>query len=134
MTSSSGGGAPTRNGRSTPQFQKARKQGKAARRSLTDALKMSGAADSAQYAIVTNAVYLGLFGKSARSLKLERGLTARQSLRDHLPLGMLLWIATAEHSAIVAIEAAEFPEISECERIARRVSATIRVTMETLSA
>lgn len=76
-------------------WQRQRALSKAVRRDFTDVLKGHGA-DRKDYAICTHIGYLQSLGKSARDLRLERGLRIKDNLRNHLTVFELAKVSFVE--------------------------------------
>lgn len=86
------------------------------------------------YAEATNAIYQGLWGRSARELRREMGLSDRANLRDHQPR------LAAQHQAIVEAAVSEMlsripdPTPDELCRICRDIARTVGLQADDLSA
>jgi KilA-N domain len=76
---------------------KARIDGIAIRKSETNAFQSTGLVTQGwQYGSLTNATYEGLLGADAKTLKIEMGLKAKESLRDNLDDECLIAIQLSE--------------------------------------
>lgn len=90
----------------TEEFKYYRKTGKVARRDLTDTIKEKlQPSNRFIYGNYTELVYLKVFNKKTKELKLERNLKVKDNLRDHLTSDELEKVLKAEEevkSLIVA--------------------------------
>lgn len=89
--------------RGTPWLEK-RAEGKGKRRDFTDALQARGVRGP-EFGMITNEGYRGLLGADANTLKAERGLRPKDSLRDHM--SEIELIAQSLQEAVTATEARE---------------------------
>lgn len=80
-----------------------RLDGKIARRGFTDELQKHGVTGEG-YAMNTDAIYTGLFGKTAKQIKEEKGVKKGELTRDHMDLLELSAVSLAEIAAIKRIE------------------------------
>lgn len=80
-----------------------RLDGKIARRGFTDELQKHGVTGEG-YAMNTDAIYSGLFGKTAKQIKEEKGVKKGELTRDHMDLLELSAVSLAEIAAIKRIE------------------------------
>ncbi len=98
-----------------------RMQGKLARNLLTATLKDHGVAGIG-FARCTNATYQPLLGGTAKELKMQRGLTASENLRDQLSPLELAAIFFAEAKADAVIQAENRQGNGACESACREAS------------
>lgn len=77
----------------------ARVEGKIARKSFTDELKKRGVT-AVGYAMNTDAIYTGLFGKTAKEIKQERQIEHKDTTRDDMTFFELSAIRFAEANAV----------------------------------
>lgn len=88
--------------RATPEDLKkieTRLRSKQVRTSFSGTLDERGVTEGWQFAECTNAIYRPLLGGSAKEIKLEKGLTKKDSLRDNLSLSELSEVMFAESLA-----------------------------------
>jgi hypothetical protein len=103
--------------------------GKAGRLLFTGTLKEHGVKGQYGFASCTNAVYKSLFGKTAKDLKVEKGLPARANPRDHMNVREL---GTTLFTEILAVERIEVHDaqgnkscIGECQQAGTDVAALL---------
>lgn len=81
----------------------ARVEGKIARKSFTDELKKRGVT-GVGYAMNTDAIYTGLFGKTAKQIKEERQIEHKDTTRDDMSFFELSAVRFAEANAVKRME------------------------------
>lgn len=86
-----------------------------ARNVLTDTLTSHGVTKGYEIAGCTNAVYQGMFEKTAKEIREERNLPANANLRDSMDATELLAIALAENLAKRKIQATNSQGYTECK-------------------
>lgn len=86
-----------------------------ARNVLTDTLSRHGVKTGVEIAGCTNAVYQGMFEKTAKEIREERNLPANANLRDSMDETELLSIALAENLATRKIQATNSQGYTECK-------------------
>ncbi len=77
------------------EWQETRIRGKKIRRQFTDVLQSHGVYKMG-YAICTDQIYQGVFGRSAKGLRREKGLSEKDNWRDHATASELTLIGFAE--------------------------------------
>jgi prophage antirepressor-like protein len=92
----------------------------------TDTLQAHGIEKGLEYAICTNKTYTGLFGKSAKELKVERGLRKKESLRDNMTNVELSALSFAESLAAQEIEAKDLYGINPCGNACHSTASDVR--------
>jgi hypothetical protein len=78
-------------------FIQTRDKGKLIRRSTTDAIQNAGFTEHYHYINATQVVYRSLFGKTAKELKKDLGLSDRESLRDSMDAHDLRMVEMMEY-------------------------------------
>jgi len=106
---------------------KARLDGKVARYQLTDTLKNHGLAHPLEYARCTNAVNVGLFGKTAKQIKASRHV---KTTRDGLDDVELAALNLAELKSGRTIEETQAWGADQCEKICADVAQKVRQALE----
>lgn len=96
-----------------------------ARNVLTDTLTSHGVTKGYEIEGCTNAVYQGMFEKTAKEIKEERNLPANANLRDSMDETELLAIALAENLAKRKIQATNSQGYTECKTRCLDASKTI---------
>ncbi len=117
-----------------PLWLSARRKGVDDRKGLTGALSANVVRITPRhYGLATNALYDGLWQRSAAALKLEMGLGKNDNLRDHQPTQAFHYQGLVESSAAMIIEqiGAQSPE-QAIETIAR-VAKTVGIQARELS-
>jgi hypothetical protein len=109
----------------------ARIEGIIRRRGFTDGLKEHGV-DEEGYPSITNAVYVALYGKTAKGLKQGLGLPDKARLRDHLGADDLATLSWVESISITRIKACGAKGNAECREECRRVAERARETLRSL--
>jgi hypothetical protein len=100
---------------------------RAARLGYTAALKDHGVVERQHYADCTNATYQGLFGKTAKQLKQEKGVT---KLRDGMDLKELATVSFAEVMSTDRIEEEDCRGFVECRTATSKVAGAVRTMIE----
>lgn len=103
--------------------------GRSQRRRYTDCLQEHGAGGR-DYAICTDSAYRGVFGKSAKDLKVEKGLGRSASLRDAMSADELTYVLAAETLARERINEEGSDGGEECRIATLRSAQHIRRAIE----
>lgn len=103
--------------------------GRSQRRRYTDCLQEHGAGGR-DYAICTDSAYRGVFGKSAKDLKVEKGLGKSASLRDAMSADELTYVLAAETLARERINEEGSDGGEECRIATLRSAQHIRRAIE----
>lgn len=69
------------------------------RKKYVSALKQSGVSDGKEFAGFTDIIYVTLFDAPAKRLRKQRGITERESLRDHFQPEQLEMVLMTEEAA-----------------------------------
>lgn len=101
---------------------------RAGRRPFTDTLQRHGVSAPLEYARCTDAVYIGLFRKTARQLKTSKQVSA--SLRDAMDAVELTFVATGEALARERIEQTDCRGAVACEAATLRSTSFLRDAIE----
>lgn len=102
---------------------------RAGRHAFTDVLKGHGVTGK-DYGVCTDTLYLSLFDKRAKALKLERGLPVNSSLRDAMSTLELASIAIGEALASERIEEENSDGGEQCRRAMSRSAGFLRWAIE----
>lgn len=105
-----------------------RAMARAGRRPFTDTLQRHGVRLPLEYARCTDAVYIGLFRKTARDLK--RAKATRSNLRDAMDAVELTLVATGEALARERIEQTNCDGAVACEAATLRSTSFLRDAIE----
>jgi hypothetical protein len=105
-----------------------RSMSRAARLGYTATLKDHGVAERQHYGECTNATYRGLFGKTAKQLKEEKGV--KGSLRDAMDLKELATVSFAEVLSTDRIEEEACRGFGECRDATAKVAGAVRTMIE----
>lgn len=108
-----------------------RQHGKKVRRGFTDTLKEHGITLGWQYAQITDVTNQHLLGGTAKKLKRERGLPAKSSLRDHMPISELAFTMASEALAAERIEDQDARGYSSCRQETSLAAQSIKTALET---
>lgn len=101
---------------------------RAARFGYTATLKEHGVREPQHYAECTNATYRALFGKDAKQLKREKGVTKR--LRDAMDLKELATLSFAEVMSSDRIDEEDCAGFVECRDATTKVATAVRTMIE----
>jgi hypothetical protein len=105
-----------------------RSMSRAARLGYTATLKDHGVVERQHYGECTNATYRGLFGKTAKQLKEEKGV--KGSLRDAMDLKELATVSFAEVMSTDRIEEEDCRGFGECRDATAKVAGAVREMIE----
>lgn len=103
--------------------------GRAQRRRFTDCLQEHGAKGS-DYAVCTDSVYRGLYGKGAAMLKADKGLPKKANLRDAMSADELTYVLAGEALARERITEESSQGGEECRIATLRSALNIRKAIE----
>lgn len=103
--------------------------GRSQRRRYTDCLQDHGVKGK-DYGICTDSGYRGLFGKSAKDLRLEKGLGKSTSLRDAMSADELTYVMATETLARERITEEESDGGEECRIATLRSAQNLRRALE----
>lgn len=106
----------------------ARALARAGRRPFTDTLQRHGVRARGEFAQCTNAVYIGLFGKTAKQLKAAKQVTT--NLRNAMDAVELTFVATGEALARERIEHTDCQGAIACEAATLRSTSFLRTAIE----
>lgn len=109
----------------TPEWVQTRIAGIDTRVSFTDSLKERGIKPGYEYALLTNEMYKSWSGYTAKEYKEHKGLSAKESLRDHMTpmeLATTLFSETAARELIDKSEAQGFVETQNQIHIAGQIT------------
>ena len=106
----------------------ARALARAGRRPFTDTLQRHGVRVRNEFARCTNAVYIGIFGKTAKQLKAAKQVTA--NLRNAMDAVELTFVATGEALARERIEQTDCQGAIACEAATLRSTSFLRAAIE----
>lgn len=101
---------------------------RAIRKGYTDTLKGHGVVRGPDFGMCTNALYQGLFGKTAKQLKEDRG--AKGSLRDKMDLRELAYVMASEALSSERIEEQSCHGPAPCRDATRTSARFIRDAIE----
>jgi hypothetical protein len=104
--------------------------GRAVRNEYTAALAAHGVIQPKDFAICTNETHRGLFDKTARQLKVARGLSKTGNLRDTMNLRELAFVMAAEALSSERIEEKKCDGPTECRTATSRSARFIRDAIE----
>lgn len=107
-----------------------RAMGRSVRDAYTSELHERGVAEPMQYAICTNETYSGLFGSPAKKLKEARGLAKGASLRDHMSMKELAFLAASGALAVERMEEEDADGFPECRTATAKAAGYIRSAIE----
>lgn len=101
--------------------------GRATRKHLAAVLKEHDIVKPVDYAICTNGTYVGLFGKTAQTIRGEKGLPKKGggSLRDRMDTSELVYVMASEQLASERIEEEDRRGVSECSEATRKSASNI---------
>lgn len=102
--------------------------GRAVRKGYTNVLAQHGVALPKDFAICTNATYQGLFGKTAKQLKAEKG--TKGNLRDAMDLREIAFVMAAEALSSERIEGEQSDGATECRIATSKSAKFIRSAIE----
>lgn len=102
-----------------PEWIAEREQGISERRTFTDVLQGHGVAEGVEFAQVTDAMYMGLFRRSAKGMKLTKNLPTKASLRDNMTAGELSAVRLSEYTAGDKIEHDNLQGVRPCAAVSR---------------
>lgn len=104
--------------------------GRAKRNELTATLQEHDVTKPPEFARVTNATYKALTDKTAKQLKVDKGLGPKDSLRNAMTTKELVFVMAAEQLAKERIEDEDSRGVRECEIAATKSAASIRSAVE----
>jgi hypothetical protein len=107
-----------------------RSMSRAARLGYTATLKDHGVVEPPHYGECTNATYHGLFGKTAKELKQDKGVVGKRPLRDAMDLKELATISFAEVLSTDRIEEEDCRGFGECRDATAKVAGAVRAMIE----
>ncbi|MGH6849825.1 MAG: KilA-N domain-containing protein [Methylocella sp.] len=119
--------------RSTPEdneWAAVRALGRAKRRHFTSVLQEHEVVRPIEFATVTNAVYGGLWGRTAAALKAKRGLKKTANLRDALNTNDLVYVMAGEQLAAERIGYEDSRGVRECSIATTKSASFIRQAIE----
>ena len=108
-----------------------RQVGKAVRKRYTQMLDEHGVTEPIEYAICTNETYKALFGATAKQLRTQRGLAAKENIRDNMSLSELAYTMASEALASERIEHQRADGFVECRDATTAASKSITKAIET---
>jgi hypothetical protein len=104
--------------------------GRAKRRHFTNALQGHEVVRPIDFATVTNAVYGGLWGRTAAALKAQRGLKKTANLSDALDTNDLVYVMAGEQLAAERISYEDSRGVRECSVATTKSASFIRQAIE----
>lgn len=107
-----------------------RAMGRSVRDAYTSELHGRGVTEPIQYAICTNETYSGLFGSPAKKLKEVRGLAKGASLRDHMSMKELAFLAASEALAVERMEEEDADGFPECKTATAKAAGAIKSAID----
>jgi hypothetical protein len=110
-------------------FIQARDKGKLIRRSTTDAIQNAGFSESYHYINATQVVYRTLFGKTAKELKEDLGLSSRDSLRDAMDAHDLRMVEMMEYRLEKELAKGAHKTYSDFYAAAKQIGQNIKTAM-----
>lgn len=108
-----------------------RLKGVLARIGFTGTLQAHGV-QGAGFALATNAVYEGIFGKTASKLREEMGISKRETPRDHMVAADLSAVDFTEATAGRLIEKRDAKGNEQCAACTREVAEKVRLIRESV--
>lgn len=108
----------------------ARAIGRVKRNELTETLQEHEVTKPIEFARVTNATYKALADKTAKQLKIEKGLKPKDSLRNSMTTKELVFVMAAEQLAKERIEEEDSRGVLQCESAASKSASSIRRAIE----
>lgn len=109
-----------------------RRIGAITRKNFVAALKRHGVDKGPDFSYCTNAIYHGLFGRSAREQLGKLRLSATRNLRDHLEPFKLTAIEVAERLAAEKIEAEGARGVPACREVCALVGSSVGAMLRTV--
>lgn len=103
---------------------------RAVRIQYTSELKSRGVIEPKHYAMCTNATYEKLFGKSAKDLKLAKGLPANANLRDKMDARELAFLGASEALSVERMEDEDSSGFKECHTATGKAASAIHNAIE----
>jgi hypothetical protein len=100
------------------------------RNELTDTLQEHEVIKPVEFARVTNATYKALSDKTAKEIRISKGLKPKASLRDAMSTKELVFVMAAEQLAKERIEEENARGVSQCEGAAAKSASHIRRAIE----
>lgn len=110
-------------------FTQARDKGKLIRRSATDAIQSAGFTEHYHYINATQVVYRSLFGKTAKELKEDLGLSSRESLRDSMSTHDLWMVEMMEYRLEKELAKGAHKTYSDFYAAAKQIGQNIKTAM-----
>lgn len=107
-----------------------RAMGRSVRGAYTNELHIRGVNEPLQFAICTNETYLGIFGSPAKKLKESRGIPKGASLRDHMSMKELAFLAASEALAVERMEEEDADGFPECKTATAKAAGAIRFAID----
>jgi KilA-N domain len=101
---------------------------RATRLTYTNTLKAHGVVERVHFALCTNAIYEGLFGKTAKQLKAER--CVKKGLRDAMSLKEIATVSFSEVLSVDRIEDEKREGFVECKDATFSVAKAVRGLLE----
>lgn len=95
------------------------------RHTFTDSLQEHGVTKSFEFAGCTNAIYEPILGGTAKDIKTQRNLPAKQSLRDGMTRAELAAVQLAEIIASERMDKESSHGFDQCKTVAERTSKAI---------
>lgn len=103
---------------------------RAVRMQYTAELKVRGVTEPKHYAMCTNTTYQNLFGKSAKDLKIDKGIPANANLRDKLDVRSLAFLGASEALSVERMEDEDSQGFNECQEATKRAASSIRSAID----
>jgi hypothetical protein len=103
------------------------------RKGFTDTLKEHGV-EKYGYANCTDALYRELFGESAKVAKIQRGLSPKENLREHLDRYELAQVGFTEALAEKRIESADIQGNEPCKLACKTTAAAVLTFVKSVTA
>jgi hypothetical protein len=100
------------------------------RNELTETLQEHEVTKPVEFARVTNATYKALTDRTAKQLKIAKGLKPKDSLRDAMTTKELVFVMAAEQLAKERIEEEDSRGVVQCETAASKSASSIRRAIE----
>lgn len=100
------------------------------RKQFAGSLRRHGVTDGPDYSYCTNAIYHGIFGRSAREKLAKLELSAGSNLRDHLDPTDLAAVELAERLASERMEAGSCEGVSACHEVCKAVGEAVGRLMD----
>lgn len=104
--------------------------GRAARIHYTHELHARGVTEPKHYAICTNATYLSLWDKTAKEIRVAKGIPANVNPRDRMDAKELAFLAASEALSVERMEEEDSQGFSECHTATKRAASAIRSAIE----